>query len=392
MFRDQNGSRVVIVDPAGDLAVGAGKSGGQREKLSTTCLAAALPGIVQAAYAMPDAHWGYGFPIGGVAAFDPEAGVISAGGVGFDISCGVRMLHTGLTPEQVDIYKADYPDFEVNFAPIPTGPDGTTSSVVGGQNIVVFDKESACVLEVSQGRADAFVYDFPFNAVFHALHPSNQLVFLDEPTSGLDPVGWRLVRDIVRRLKERGTTVFLNSHFLSEVEITCARVAFIKAAQVVRIEAIADLFGYLEERLAGKFSQMQEGITETHAFPDRVEMSELFQEADEMLPALVFSRVESAFTGPARGFQQGSDLGSPVLLVMFLLMLQGDGLLETLAKLRTTGGIAPGAGREDLEKSAGGHLGRFCFPQAPVEQGAAGPFLFIVTDEARAQQLPDLAK
>jgi tRNA-splicing ligase RtcB (3'-phosphate/5'-hydroxy nucleic acid ligase) len=59
---------------------------------------AALPGIVQAAYAMPDAHWGYGFPIGGVAAFDPEqGGVVSAGGVGFDISCGVRTLHTGLT-------------------------------------------------------------------------------------------------------------------------------------------------------------------------------------------------------------------------------------------------------------------------------------------------------
>ena len=52
---------------------------------------ASLPGIVKASYAMPDAHWGYGFPIGGVAAFDPdEGGVISAGGVGFDISCGVR--------------------------------------------------------------------------------------------------------------------------------------------------------------------------------------------------------------------------------------------------------------------------------------------------------------
>ena len=58
---------------------------------------AMLPGIVQASYAMPDAHWGYGFPIGGVAAFDPDAGgVISAGGVGFDISCGVRTMLTGL--------------------------------------------------------------------------------------------------------------------------------------------------------------------------------------------------------------------------------------------------------------------------------------------------------
>jgi tRNA-splicing ligase RtcB (3'-phosphate/5'-hydroxy nucleic acid ligase) len=63
---------------------------------------AALPGIVGAAYAMPDAHWGYGFPIGGVAAFDPdEGGIVSAGGVGFDISCGVRTLHTGLSVPEV---------------------------------------------------------------------------------------------------------------------------------------------------------------------------------------------------------------------------------------------------------------------------------------------------
>ncbi|MEX6501433.1 RtcB family protein [Pseudomonas zhanjiangensis] len=63
---------------------------------------AALPGIVEAVYVMPDAHWGYGFPIGGVAAFDAEAGgVVSAGGVGFDISCGVRMLHTGLVADDI---------------------------------------------------------------------------------------------------------------------------------------------------------------------------------------------------------------------------------------------------------------------------------------------------
>src|SRR5450830_674408 len=58
---------------------------------------AQLPGLVGAAMTMPDAHWGYGFPIGGVAAFDAEAGgIISAGGVGFDISCGIRCLRTNL--------------------------------------------------------------------------------------------------------------------------------------------------------------------------------------------------------------------------------------------------------------------------------------------------------
>ena len=66
------------------------------------CNVASLPGIVGAAYAMPDAHWGYGFPIGGVAAFDADqGGVVSAGGVGFDISCGVRTLVTSLARSDV---------------------------------------------------------------------------------------------------------------------------------------------------------------------------------------------------------------------------------------------------------------------------------------------------
>jgi ABC-2 type transport system ATP-binding protein len=61
------------------------------------------------------------------------------------------------------------------------------------------------------------------------------LVILDEPTSGLDPVGRRMVRDIIKDLRQQGTTVFLNSHFLSEVEVTCDRVAFIKNGEIVRI-------------------------------------------------------------------------------------------------------------------------------------------------------------
>jgi tRNA-splicing ligase RtcB len=63
---------------------------------------ARLPGLVGPAMTMPDAHWGYGFPIGGVAAFDPEqGGIISAGGVGFDISCGIRCLRTNLAFDTV---------------------------------------------------------------------------------------------------------------------------------------------------------------------------------------------------------------------------------------------------------------------------------------------------
>jgi ABC-2 type transport system ATP-binding protein len=68
-----------------------------------------------------------------------------------------------------------------------------------------------------------------------------ELVFLDEPTSGLDPVGRRLVRDIIRSLREQGTTVFLNSHLLSEVEITCDRVAFIKHGEVIQVSEVSGL-------------------------------------------------------------------------------------------------------------------------------------------------------
>ena len=86
---------------------------------------AGLPGIVQAAYAMPDAHWGYGFPIGGVAAFDPEqGGVVSAGGVGFDISCGVRSLHTGLDRAQVEMLKERLADELFRRVPAGLGSRG----------------------------------------------------------------------------------------------------------------------------------------------------------------------------------------------------------------------------------------------------------------------------
>ncbi|MBN1249971.1 MAG: ABC transporter ATP-binding protein [Anaerolineae bacterium] len=71
-----------------------------------------------------------------------------------------------------------------------------------------------------------------------ALLNDPELVLLDEPTSGLDPMGRRLVRDIIRDLRGKGTTVFLNSHLLSEVEVTCDRVAFIRKGEVVYTSAL----------------------------------------------------------------------------------------------------------------------------------------------------------
>jgi tRNA-splicing ligase RtcB len=92
-----------------------------REQVTNVAM---LPGIVKASFAMPDAHWGYGFPIGGVAAFDPErGGVISAGGVGFDISCGVRTLLTGLPLDAVATHIGPLAD--ALFAAVPAGVGST---------------------------------------------------------------------------------------------------------------------------------------------------------------------------------------------------------------------------------------------------------------------------
>ncbi|KAA6183481.1 RtcB family protein [Thiohalocapsa marina] len=86
---------------------------------------AGLPGIVGAAYAMPDAHWGYGFPIGGVGAFDADAGgIVSGGGVGFDICCGVRTLHTGLDRAAVLAVQKELADALYYSVPVGVGSTG----------------------------------------------------------------------------------------------------------------------------------------------------------------------------------------------------------------------------------------------------------------------------
>jgi len=90
-----------------------------------------------------------------------------------------------------------------------------------------------------------------------------RLVFLDEPTSGLDPVGRRLVRDIIHELKGQGTCVFLNSHLLSEIEVTCDRVAFIRHGEVVRVIELATLdqnLSLVTIRAAGLTSEALAGL------------------------------------------------------------------------------------------------------------------------------------
>lgn len=87
---------------------------------------ARLPGIVGASMTMPDAHWGYGFPIGGVAAFDPgQGGIVSAGGVGFDISCGIRCLRTNLTSAELAPHAALLADVLFRNIPAGVGEEGS---------------------------------------------------------------------------------------------------------------------------------------------------------------------------------------------------------------------------------------------------------------------------
>ncbi len=86
---------------------------------------AQLPGILSAALAMPDMHWGYGFPIGGVAGFDCEEGVISPGGVGYDINCGVRLAVTRLTHEEIRTRMDHLADCLYQKIPTGVGSTGT---------------------------------------------------------------------------------------------------------------------------------------------------------------------------------------------------------------------------------------------------------------------------
>lgn len=106
------------------------------------------------------------------------------------------------------------------------------------------------------------------------------LVFLDEPTSGLDPVGRRLVRDIIYDLRKEGTSVFLNSHLLSEIEVTCDRVAFIRHGEVVRVmemSALGQNLSMLTIRAAGLTAPVVAGLeqwgSEIHVDGDLLTMA-----------------------------------------------------------------------------------------------------------------------
>jgi len=126
--------------------------------------------------------------------------------------------------------------------------------------------------------------------IAQALLNEPKVVFLDEPTSGLDPLGRRLVRDIIADLRQADTTVFLNSHFLSEVELTCDRIAIIDRGRVVRQGAVDELTdalievkiraGNLSDALVAGLSQWGQVIARNQ---DRVEMQ---VESETVLPEI----------------------------------------------------------------------------------------------------------
>ncbi|HEX4951849.1 MAG TPA: RtcB family protein [Thermoanaerobaculia bacterium] len=124
------------------------------ESLRQVANVACLPGIVGPSIAMPDIHWGYGFPIGGVAAFDPDHGVVSPGGVGYDINCGVRLLSTPLAAEQVRPRLRELVD-EL-FRTVPSGVGSARSDVKLGDPELdrVLVGGAARAVEMGYGRAE----------------------------------------------------------------------------------------------------------------------------------------------------------------------------------------------------------------------------------------------
>jgi ABC-2 type transport system ATP-binding protein len=119
------------------------------------------------------------------------------------------------------------------------------------------DRADTRLSEFSKGMAQRV-------GLAQALINDPALVFLDEPTSGLDPLGRREVRDLIHELRNAGVTVFLNSHFLSEVEVTCDRVAIVKRGRVARIGSLSVLTGQsveVEIRAGGLTPELISGLT-----------------------------------------------------------------------------------------------------------------------------------
>jgi len=176
---------------------------------------ATLPGILKASMAMPDIHWGYGFPIGGVAGFDTKTGVISPGGVGYDINCGVRLLRTNLHRKDItnEILEKLVRSL---FHNIPSGVGSTGKIRISEQEVkTVLMKGARWAYEKGYGSEDDLEYT----------EERGQM-------DGADP------SKITRRALERGApqlgTLGAGNHFLEIQEVE--EIFDEKAAQIFRLE------------------------------------------------------------------------------------------------------------------------------------------------------------
>ena len=124
------------------------------ESLQQVRNVAHLPGIVGASIAMPDIHWGYGFPIGGVAAMDAKDGVVSPGGVGYDINCGVRLLRSSITRAEIAPRVKDVVTHMYNNVPTGVGANRKDLRVTGKDLRQVLEKGAAWAVSKGLGRAD----------------------------------------------------------------------------------------------------------------------------------------------------------------------------------------------------------------------------------------------
>ena len=129
------------------------KRPGQAEPIKQVANVATLPGILKASLAMPDMHWGYGFPIGGVAAFDWETGIISPGGVGYDINCGVRLAATALEEKDIRSHLGNLINGLFQNIPSGVGSKGSLHLSVQEEKDVL-KEGSRWVLRRDYGEAD----------------------------------------------------------------------------------------------------------------------------------------------------------------------------------------------------------------------------------------------
>ncbi len=176
---------------------------------------ACLPGIVGHSMGMPDIHYGYGFPIGGVAAMDARTGVVSPGGVGYDINCGVRLMRTDLTLAEVEPRLNDLVTAMYELVPAGVGSTGA--------------------IRARDTELDAVAVQGAEWAVRHGLGTEEDLRFLEEGgrLAGADPIG--LSPEARKRAKDQLGTLGSGNHFL-EVQVV----------EEITQPAVAEAFGLTE--------------------------------------------------------------------------------------------------------------------------------------------------